>query len=930
MKILELRNLKKRFGDRVIFEGANVSFPKNGCFFIIGDSGSGKSTLLNILSGCDINYTGDVLFDGISLSEKSDDERAEYRLHNYGFIRQSYDLLELEDVYHNVSFPLNGLGCKKRDIKKKVYEVLSYLGIKDKAKQKTNTLSGGEKQRVAIARALVTDPKIILADEPTGALDSVNSKDVYAILKEVSKKRLVIIVSHDVEAANTYGDKIISLRDKKLIVDENEPSNETKEEYVSFKPEKEKESKWSIFLWLKHASNLMKAKRFRSMLMIGIITFSLLSLGLSVYVKKDLGNQMNSMFASLSGVNGIVMESNSKNENTFGKIISASEESILKLEKEYPEEIDGHGINYLCQYENYFKDENEMYFDSFGKKTIIPSLSVRNINEYQWLENLSEENEIYPERPNVMENEQIVLGLPYASMAKICLSLHIERTYYSLGNYLRRKPLEIYLETANSSWGYADSQLFSLVGVFEESVTTIYHMRRDWNEYVLEECMGFPTSDESKGELPWILQKIYYINPKKDKETFFAFARKEKLLDQYVFERDSYDYDETHNSKNEISSSKRLYVYRADKTSLKYASILGIVDKYNFENYSVLGESSYISYPSAMISGFAFPFLLSSSKDNVVSFADSVSRMPKDESFINVEIPQGIVSGYYLKSKGNSLTISSDFSSKIDGQKPESMNEICVSSALWEKLDKKKELFCEGVVGQEESEAFTNYDFRLGELKVTGVIESDDLTIFTLPTWSIDYFRDYLGMSSFSLEPKKVIFYCDSSESESIISSLSNEYPSLYFSSPSLLAEDSISNVIEYASIALNFASIITISTSFLLFACSALLLTLENKKEGKLFHELGVKREAVFDSFSANLLLVTIICSFLSSISLFFAEFILKQTLGASLQTKIKMFSFDLEPHLMMFLFSLIGLVISVLFLRLYLRKKMDTNGNL
>lgn len=922
MKILELRNLKKRFGDRVIFENTNISFPKTGCFFIIGDSGSGKSTLLNILSGCDIDYTGDVFLEGTSLSDRNDDERAEYRIHNFGFIRQSYDLLELEDVFHNVSFPLNGLGCHKKDIKKKTYEVLSYLGIKEKAKQRVNTLSGGEKQRVAIARALITDPKIVLADEPTGALDSKNSQDVYAILKEISKKRLVIIVSHDVKAANTYADKIISLKDKNLIIEDNEPLNDGSEEYVSFRPAKEKQSRWSIFLWLKHASNLMRAKRFRSMIMTGIITFSLLSLGLSVYVKKDLGNQINSMFSSLTGTNGIVVESNSKNENTFGRIISASEESILKLENDYPDEIEGHGINYLCSYENYFKDENEIYFDSFGKKTIIPSLSARSINEYQWLENLSEKNEIYPGRPAVMENEQIVLGLPYASMISMCLSLHIERTYYSLGNYLRRKPLEVYLETANESWGYGDSQLFSLIGVLEENITTIYHLRRDWNEYVLEDSMGFPTSDENTGELPWILQKMYYIYPKKDKEDFFAFARKERLLDRYIFERDSYDYDETHNEKNTVSSSKRLYVYQADKTSLKYSAIYEILNKYDFDDYSLFGESSYISYPSAMISGFAFPFLLSSSKDDVISFADSVSHLPKDRSFMNVEIPEKIVGGYYLRSKNNSLTLSSDFSSPIDGKKPQRMDEICVSTSLWERLGKTNELYCEGVVGQEETENLMNYDFRLGEVKVTGVIESNDLIIYALPTWSIDYFRDYLGMSSFSLEPKKAIFYCDLSKSKSLLTTLSNEYPSLYFSNPSSLAEDSISNVIEYASIALNFASIITLTTSFLLYACSALLLALENKKEGKLFYELGVKREAIFDSFSSHLLLITIICMFLSAISLIFAEFILKETLGASLQTSVKIFAFDPYPHLMMLGFSIIGLVISIFFLRFYLHK--------
>ena len=923
MKTLELLGVTKYFGNRAILKDVSISFPSKGLFFISGDSGSGKTTLLNILSGIDIDYTGDVFSFSKILNEEDEDARSDLRLRNYGFIRQGYDLFELENIFYNVAFPLRGLGVKHSEIKRKVKEVLSYLGLEKKIKQKVNTLSGGEKQRVAIARALASDPKIILADEPTGALDSKNGTDVYEILKDLSKTRLVIVVSHDLTAAFSYADKIVYLRNNNLEMVDNLLPEKKQSNYLSFKPKKKKEIKWSFFLWFKHASNLMKAKRFRSSIMMGIISFSLISLGLSFYVQRDLGNQINSVFSSLSGVNGIVMESNSKTENTFGKIMSADFDSIKKLQDECKGEIEGCGITYLCPYEQYFKDANEMYFDSFGRKTTISSLSVRNINEYLWMEKLDEKKKVYPERPIVMENEQIVLALPYSTMVNMCYSLQIERTYLSLGKYLKRKPLEIYLETANESWGYSDLQLFSLIGVLEEDTPSIYHTRRDWNECILEDSMGFPTSNEDGSSLPWILRKTYYIIPKTNKERFFSFAREKNILDRFVFERDSYYFDQTHNKKNATPNNEKLYVYQADKESLKYSYINEIKEKYDFTNYAVFGESSYLLYPGAMISGFSFPFLVSPSKNAVMNFADLLTNFPKDESFMNVEVPSNIVMGYYLKGGDNSVSLSSDFSSLKSGRKPNLMNEVCLSSSLYEKLNKENDLYVEGVVGQEDAGSKYKYDFRLGELHVTGVIENDKYVIYSLPTFSIDYFRDELGMTSFSLEPKRVLFYCNSNKSKDILPIISTNYPSLSFNDPSLTIEDSISNVIVYAGIVLNFASTITVTTSFILLLCSALLLVLENQKEERILYEIGVKRKNIFDSFACNLFLISFLTLLLSVFTLFFAEITLKKALGETFGANTNLFSFDFVPHLIMILFSFIGLFISCLFLKLYLERR-------
>lgn len=922
MKRLEAVNLYKNFNGQSLLKGVTCAFSNTGLYFILGDSGSGKSTLLDIFSGCDNSYVGDVIYQGKVLKDLEEDERSDLRLKHFGFVRQFYDLLELETVFENVSLPLVGLQVKKHLRKRKVLETIAFLGLKDKAYQKVNTLSGGEKQRVAIARALVTDPKIIFADEPTGALDKKNSESVYRILKEISKNHLVIVVSHDREAAKEYADEILYLEDGLLKTLGNNSYKAIEERYVTFSPPKKNAIKWGMLTWIKHAKNLFKAKKVRSALSVGIITFSLLSLGLSIYVQKDLQSELNDAFNQWGGMNGIVVERNGKNESMLGQILSPTNDDVELLVKENSSFIETYGINYICSYENYFKDENEFYFDSYGSKSYITSLSVRNINEYRWLDSLPDETKIYPEKPKVLENEQIVLSLTYSNMVSMCLSLHIQRTFEALGNYLKRYPLEIFLETANESWGYADRQLFLLVGVFQEENQTIYHYRHDWNEYVFEDCMGFPTSLEDDSSLPWILRKGYYVMPKTSKEDFFNEARKTNLLTKYVFERDSYDYDQTHNKKNEVSSSNRLHVFLTDKQSIPYKTIQEISKKRFLTNYSVFGEASYISYPTSIISGFLNPFFLSDSKEQIYSISESMSKTNKNSVYSDVNLPNNVSVGHYLMNRNKSLTISSDFSNLTEGEIPKKSSEICLSEKLYEKFNKSKVLHCAGVISNSEHEDYIENDYRLGELEVVGIIKGNEDTIYVTPNWSIDYWRDYLGMSSFSLEPKQALFYCDKSKSKEVLPTLSNSYPSLKFTDPSLTIESSISNVVDYVEIILIFATFLTLSTSFFLFISNALLLSFENKKEARLLFELGVRRRNIVDSFGSNILLVSLISLSVSLASLVSAEFTINKTLQSNFGNSSNYFKIDFTPMLYMIASIFVGLFISVFFINRWVNK--------
>ena len=216
MKITDLHKTYKS-GDVHAVNGISLFLPDKGMIFILGKSGCGKSTLLNILSGLDGFDSGDVIFEGKSLKAMSPAELDNYRNHCCGFVFQEYNLIPELNVFDNIALAKELQG--KKDVKASVLNALKNVGLEGYERRKVTELSGGQKQRVALARSIVKDPKIIFADEPSGALDEATGKEIFGLLKELSKEKLVIVVSHDRASANTYGDRIIELSDGKVTSD---------------------------------------------------------------------------------------------------------------------------------------------------------------------------------------------------------------------------------------------------------------------------------------------------------------------------------------------------------------------------------------------------------------------------------------------------------------------------------------------------------------------------------------------------------------------------------------------------------------------------------------------------------------------------------------------------------------------------------------
>ena len=297
--MLQLKNITKNYlsGDNEVqaLKGIDIEFRESEFVSILGQSGCGKTTLLNIIGGLDRYTSGDLIINGKSTKEFKDKDWDTYRNHSVGFVFQSYNLIPHQTVLANVELALTISGVGKAERRKRAIEALQKVGLGDQINKKPNQMSGGQMQRVAIARALVNDPDILLADEPTGALDSKTSVQVMEILKEISKDRLIIMVTHNPELAEKYSSRIVKLLDGKIIDDSN-PYKSSEEDVKKAKNKKDKSGKASMKFTtaVRLSLNNLMTKKGRTLLTsfagsIGIIGIALilsLSHGMQSYINR--------------------------------------------------------------------------------------------------------------------------------------------------------------------------------------------------------------------------------------------------------------------------------------------------------------------------------------------------------------------------------------------------------------------------------------------------------------------------------------------------------------------------------------------------------------------------------------------------------------------------------------------------------------------
>ena len=311
-KIYKTEGLKQTALDKV-----SVNFRKHEFASILGPSGSGKTTFLNIIGGLDEYTSGDLIINNVSTKNYTDRDWDSYRNHRVGFVFQSYNLITHQTILKNVELALTLSGISKEERKDRAIKALKDVGLEKHINKKPNQLSGGQMQRVAIARALVNDPEIILADEPTGALDSETSVQIMKILKDISKEKLVIMVTHNPDLAKEYSSRIINIKDGKITSDTN--PFDGKEELEEDTIQKTSKTKMSFLTALSLSFNNLMTKKGRTVLVsvagsIGIIGIALIlavSTGFQNYVdsiqEETLTSYPLSIMQESSDITGVLL-----------------------------------------------------------------------------------------------------------------------------------------------------------------------------------------------------------------------------------------------------------------------------------------------------------------------------------------------------------------------------------------------------------------------------------------------------------------------------------------------------------------------------------------------------------------------------------------------------------------------------------------------
>ena len=469
--MLQIKNISKQYktGDliQIALNNVSLNFRDNEFVSILGPSGSGKTTLLNIIGGLDNYDKGDLIINNISTKKYKDRDWDSYRNHTIGFVFQSYNLIPHQTILANVELALTISGVSKKERRKRAIQALDKVGLKNQIHKKPNQMSGGQMQRVAIARALVNNPDILLADEPTGALDSTTSVQVMELLKEVANDRLVIMVTHNPELAQKYSTRIVNLKDGEIQGDTN-PFNP--EDTYKEKPKHKNLGKSSMSLLTAFSLSLnnLLTKKGRSILtsfagsigIIGIALILALSSGFQNYVDKIQEDTLTSypltVQSETTDMASLLLSSNGKSEENLDKFINYIDVDIHSLEEKFKnlnihlgvnineinlakEEIKNEYVNnsynedfivnkeYIDEIINCIKDEN-MY--SLRQKSRYGSLNIEG--KLKYLEDIEDFNE---DEKGGMYSPILVIYRP----AKYLRGSYIlEDTYYV---YIKRQPL---------------------------------------------------------------------------------------------------------------------------------------------------------------------------------------------------------------------------------------------------------------------------------------------------------------------------------------------------------------------------------------------------------------------------------------------------------------------------------------------------------
>ena len=918
--MISIKNVSVSYSNQKVLDDISLDLPRTGLVAVVGPSGCGKTTLFNCISGL-IKFDGDIIIDGNYINRITLTKINNFRLKNIGFIFQDFKLFNLDNVIHNVAFPLNvrngGLGIRD---KRRIRDLLALVGLEDKENQNVKNLSGGEKQRVAIARSLVNNPKLILADEPTGALDDNNAHKIMDLLKKISETKLVIIVSHDKELVNEYADIIIELNDGKLqrISFKNQEKSSNYLELIDNESSNRKAIIPSLFL-LRHTIHSIKERRWRTLLINMVTSLGLIGVGLAFSISNTISTNIKEACTNLFNENQMMLSKKEVNNNyTFE---GASYEDISNIKRMYPEYISSVGCIYQTNFNNIFKEQD---FELYTNKTKIDltNYTFKQINEYKKLPDST--INIYPYEVSEVKEDEVVLSLTLGMIYNICYELQIIRTVESFIDYMKNNPVYISIHTSNDSWMYEDDHIFTLKGFTLDYEPVIYHSRHLWNEEVLEKMMRFPsnTNMSVQDEKPWTLKKLYYLNilDDVDRDTFLHKVRYQNELDKYLFEIASCSYfplsiDES----TEVKDINRIMVFKKYLDTISPRIVERVRTYFPECKDATLGSyGGYLIHQEAMMMGFSNYTYFSTDKELLTSTLEELSSLPtlNNQSLDDID---NIKVGHYSKSLQKGVVYKELNEPLSSGRSPNNLDEIVISSRLYNSFSRiYGNKLSIGITTREEkvSEDKVIREYKIVDLSIVGIVNSDDYVIYHNLDWPIEFYQSRVGISIYSLGINTICFSLDNDvDMDKLISSMKRAFPEYNVTNPLSSINEGIDEVCHYLELAMiAFSSIAILISIFLLSMCNYLH-ALEIKNDIGLARCIGVSGLESTKFVFYHSYVMGFIALLTASFELVVTSYFISFSVAHHLEVPF-MFTFNPTGLLYMFLLTLVISTISSLFI--------------
>lgn len=913
--MIKLINVNKSYKENVL-KDISFEFKSHGLYFILGPSGSGKSTLLNLISGVSKNYIGKIQINNIDIKNLNKEELDKFRLKNIGYVFQDFKLLNSLTVKDNILFNIDATyDFDKLEQSELLNKSLEFVNLKNKENKTINKLSGGEKQRVAIARSIISEPNILLCDEPTGNLDYKNSINIFNILKEYSKNHLVIVVSHDVELTYKYADIVLNLSDGKI--NKIEKINEIDDNEKPYKIYQEKRRKIpNLFFLLRCGYNKIKEKKYRTILTNFISSVSLLTLGLSLIISNSLNDQIVSSFKSVINPNQIIVTRKNDNPNTYNSFLACDADNVNSIMKQYKEEILDIGVEYCTDISTIFVDNDYLFFTFNNQKYNFTNYHSNLFMNYIWKDELFNTT-FYPNIVGELNENELILGVTYEDMINMCLIFHIEKTYEALGEFIKAYEIEVTLDLSNESWEYYKLTKFKLCSVYPSVIPSICHTNHRFNEFLFEKELQMQTTDDFINEpyYPWTLKKVYTIHTYEAPYNLIEKVSLNRKFDDLIFERK----ENFINDKcilTDDCDQNIIYVFICDKNSIPISRINDFKNKVpSIKNYYFTTQNGYMMHSSGMVSGFLNNIGFSFDLEKINSVAEYFeSHIEGDVENIN-----GVAFGSINKANDNGVSFDSNLENIIEGDKPNNYNEIVISTGLVKYLEFNYNPIYQNFY-------YTSYNYELetsiiNKFKIVGLIDNEKNVLYHNPLFTISFFQNKLGLSAFSLLPINVVLNVnEKSDINKSIEILNTNFKEFNFESPLLEIKKTVDNVMQYVSLISRIFAIVSSIIAIILFCLISYLNLIDNKEDLKLLFIQGHNKKTIILYMISNSLIYSIVSTIISMISLYLMQFIFSFTLAKILGSEF-VFSISIFPFILILILGLlIPITISYLVTKFYI----------